>query len=145
VTTSRETIRDALVTLLTTALVGAGLPVKTVAGSKVGTLAGVTPLVVILSAGTNRERVTFQGTIPTFFLEIQVWVRQATTGWTNANAEDALDEIEALIAGVFADEVATANWSLLEYSDRTTVLELTVAGIAYYMERLPVTVSTTKA
>jgi len=125
-------------------LVGTGLPVKTVAGSKVDTLAGVTPLVAVLSAGTIRKRTTFQGTIPTFFLEIQIWVRQATTGWTNAQAEDALDEIEALIAGVFADNVATANWSLLE-SDRTIVLELTVAGIAYYMERISVTVSTTKS
>jgi len=145
VTTSRETVRDALVTLLTTALVGTGLPVKTVSGSKVSTLAGVTPLVAVLSAGTTRKRTTFQGTIPTFFLEIQVWVRQATTGWTNAQAEDALDEIESLIAGVFADNVATTNWSLLEYSDRSIVLELTVAGIAYYMERISVTVSTTKA
>lgn len=144
-TTSRETIRDALVTLLTTALVGTGLPVKTVSGSKVDTLAGVTPLVAVLSAGTHRKRITYQGTIPTFYLEIQVWVRQATTGWTNAQAEDALDEIEALIASVFADEVATANWSLLEYSDRSTVLELTVAGLAYYMECIPVTVNTTKA
>ena len=50
-TTSRATIRDALVVLFNAALVGAGLPVKTVSGSKVDTLAGVTPLVATKLAG----------------------------------------------------------------------------------------------
>lgn len=135
--TSRETARDALVTLLTTALVGPGLPAKTVTGAKVTSLKGLTPLVSILSAGTLRERLTFQGDKPTFYLEVQVWVRQACTGWTNAQAEDALDTIESLIAAVIEGNRATAEWEALEYRAPSEVREVVVAGDPFYMERIP--------
>jgi len=138
--TSREAARDALVALLKTALKGAGLPVKTVTGSKVDDLSGLTPLVSVLSAGTLRQRLTFQGDIPVFSLEVQIWVRQECTGWTNAQAEDALDRIESLIAGTYESNRGTANWEALEYSGPTTVHEISVAGTAYYMERIPTTV-----
>lgn len=134
--TSRETARDALVVDLTTALVGTGLPVKTVKGSKVTDLEGLTPLVSVLSAGTKRVRGTFTGDVPTFYLEIQVWVRQACTGWTNAQAEDALDEIEALIAAVYESR-GQANWEALEYNGPSRVVEMAVAGNEYYVERIP--------
>lgn len=143
--TSRETSRDALASLLTTALVGAGLPAKTVTGSKPTVLAGLTPLVAVLSGGTERERLTFQGDITTFYLEIQVWVSQKATGWTNAQAEDALDSIEALIAGVYESNRGTANWAALEYSGRTTVIEVTVDGNMYYLEMIPTVVRTVKS
>ena len=133
-TTSRETARDALVTLLTTALVGAGLPVKTVTGSKVEALAGLTPLVAVLSAGTLRERQSFTGDAATFYLDLQVWVMQATTGWTNAEAEDALDRIESLIAGVVETERTATNWALLEFTRPTEVVEVAVAGVPFYLE-----------
>jgi hypothetical protein len=142
--TSRETVRDALVTLLQAALVGDGLPVKTVTGSKVTDLSGLTPLVSVLSAGTLRERMTFMGDKPTFHLEVQVWVLQATTGWTNAQAEDALDKIEALIAGVYEDNRGGAAWEVLEYNGPTSVMEMAVAGVPYYVERIPTLVKLVK-
>lgn len=135
--TSRETARDALVTLLTAALVGVGLPVKTVTGSKVENLQGLTPLVSVLSAGTLRERLTFQGDSATFSLEVQTWVLQSVAGWTNAQAEDALDRIESLIAGVYEAARGTAVWEIIEYAGTTTVFEMAVAGIPYYLERIP--------
>ena len=138
--TSRETARDALVTLLTTALVGVGLPVKTVTGSKVESLSGLTPLVSVLSAGSLRERLTFQGDSATFSFDVQTWVLQSVAGWTNAQAEDALDRIESIIAGVYEAARGTANWEVVEYAGPTTVLEISVAGIPYYMERTPTTV-----
>lgn len=144
--TSRKAARDALVTLLTAALVDPGtLPVQTVTGSKVTSLEGLTPLVSVLSAGTLRERLTFQGDIPTFSLEVQVWVRQACTGWTNAQAEDALDEIEALIAGVYESNRGTANWEVLEYTGPSRVVEMAVAGNGYYVERIPSAVKLSKS
>jgi len=137
--TSRETARDALVTLLTAALVGVGLPVKTVTGSKVESLSGLTPLVSVLSAGSFRERVTFLGDMAAFSFEIQTWVLQSVAGWTNAQAEDALDRIESLIAEVYESARGTANWEVVEYAGPTTILEIAVAGIPYYMERIPTT------
>ena len=135
--TSRETARDELVTLLTTALVGTGLPVKTVVGSKVTTLQGLTPLVSVLSAGTKRTILTFHGDRAEFKFEVQVWVLQATTGWTNAQAEDALDDIEARIAAVYESNRGIPKWEILQYDGETTVHELPVEGIPYYMESIP--------
>jgi len=137
VSTSRETARDALVTLLGTALVGAGLPVKTVTGSKVDSLEGLTPLVSVLSSGSMRKRQTFQGNDATFYFEVQVWVKQESTGWTNAQAEDALDRIESLIAATYEAAQSTDEWEDIYFSGRTNVMEVTVAGNSYYMERIP--------
>jgi len=138
--TSREASRDALVTLLSAGLVGVGLPVKTVTGSKVESLEGLTPLVSVLSAGTLRERVTFKGDMPEFYLEVQVWVSQAQTGWTNAQAEDAIDNIEARIAAIYDSARNTDNWAVVDYDGRTTVTEASVAGTLYYLERIPTVV-----
>lgn len=139
--TSRETVRDALVALLTPALVGAGLPVKTVTGSKVAKFEGLTPLVAVLSAGSDRPRPPFHGARAELYLEVLVFVRQAVTGWTNAQAEDALDRIESLIAGVYETNVATANWEMVDYDGRTTVLEIEAGdGTLYYLERIPTVV-----
>jgi len=138
--TSRETVRDALVTLLTAGLVGTGLPCKTVTGSKPESLAGLTPLVSVLSAGSLRERMTFQGDRATFSLEVQVWVLQSVTGWTTAQAEDTLDRIESLIAGVYESARGGQYWETVEYAGETTVFEITVAGIPHYMERIPTTI-----
>lgn len=138
--TSRETARDELVVLLTATLVGAGLPVKTVTGDKVKTLKGLTPLVFVRSTGTLRERLTFTLDVPTFSLEVQVWVRQACTGWTSAQATDTVDEIEALIAAVYEANRGTAYWAALEYAGPSFVDEVVVEGTLYYAEHIPTTV-----
>ena len=143
--TSREVARDELVTLLTAALVGGGLPVKTVTGSKVTSLSGLSPLVSVLSAGTERTRLTYMGDIPIFSLEVQVWVLQETTGWTNAQAEDAMDSIEALIAGVVESNRGGGVWEVLEYQNPSVVHEMEVAGTPYYMERIPLLVKLAKS
>ena len=138
--TSREAARDALVTLLSTALVGTGLPAKTVTGSKIATLQGATPIVAVLSAGSERSRPPFQGAKATFHLEVLVFVRQSQTGWTNAQAEDALDDIEVLIANTYEVNTATANWEMVDYDGQSTVFEIEVEGTKYYMERIPTVV-----
>ena len=135
--TSRETARDALVTLLRAALVGTGKPAKTVTGSKVLALEAMTPLVAVLSAGSERGRPPYQGAKATFYLEVLVFVRQAQAGWTDAQAEDALDAIEVLVANTYEVNTATANWEMVDYGGQTTVFEIEVGGTKYYMERIP--------
>ncbi len=143
--TSRKVARGALKDLLTTALVGVGLPVKTVVDSKVTDLSGLTPLVSVLSAGTLRERLTFLGDQATFNLEVQVWVLQEGTGWTTAESEDALDDIEALVAATYEANQGTANWEILMYAGPSSVRELAVGGVPYFMERIPTIVKLAKA
>lgn len=136
--TNRETARDALVSLLTAKLVGDGLPVKTVQGSKLRTLEGNWPAVVVLSAGSERIPLTFQGDQTKFYFRVQSVVQQSSGDtWDNADAEDAIDEIEKLIAEVYEDNDATANWELLRISGRTTVTEVAVAGVPCYLENIP--------
>jgi hypothetical protein len=127
-----------MVTLLTAALIGVGLPAKTVQGSKPDTLKGLTPMVAVMSAGSSRPRLTVQGDQGMFYMAIHVWVQQATTGWTNAQAEDALDTIESLVAGVIENNRQTDNWMIIEYDGRTTVLDIEVEGGRYYNEIIPI-------
>lgn len=135
--TSRETVRDALVIVLAAALVGDGLPCKTVTGSHVDTVIGLSPLVSVLGTGTLREPMTWQGHRPTFTFEVQVWVLGSGTSWTHAQAEDALDTIEALIAGAYESNQVAAEWETLQYNGSTEVLDMVVAGTPYLLERIP--------
>lgn len=143
-TTSRETARDALVALLEPALVGTGLPVKTISGSKQTGLEGITPLVTVLSGGSERVALSFQGNQATFSFNIQVWVLQSASGWTHAQSEDALDNIESRIAQVFETNRNNDTWEVLEYGSPTTVSEVAVAGVPYYVESIPTRVRLAK-
>jgi hypothetical protein len=135
-TTSREVARDALVALLDTALIGAGL-VKTVSGSKVDSLQGVWPLVTVLSAGSERVIDTFGGgRVKSFSFMVQSWVLMTAAGWTVAQSADRLDAIEAAIAAVYEDNKNTANWELLTLGP-TKVWELVDDGEPYWMEEMP--------
>lgn len=137
-TTNRSTIRAWLATYLEGKLVGSGLPVKTVTDSKVSDLVGNTPLVAVLSGGSERAPMTFQGPSTTFYLSVQVWVRQSGSGWTASQAEDALDNIEHSIASAYYESDPSY---VLDYDGRSTVIEATVNNEPYYLESIPTTVT----
>jgi hypothetical protein len=69
---------------------------------------------------------------------IQTWVLQSASGWTQAQAEDAVDSIEALIAATLEANQGTANWEILAYEGRSTILEAIVAGVPFYVETTPI-------
>lgn len=142
--TSREVARDEVVTLLTAALVGEGLPVKTVTGSKVEKLAGLAPLVGVMSAGSSRPALTYQGNLAIFDFSVQVYVLQSGTGWTRAQAIDALDTIESLIAETCARNQGGDVWEIIEYSGDTKVTEVSAKGVPYYAEGIPIRVKLAK-
>lgn len=142
---NRSTTRDQVVSLLEAALVGTGLPVKTVSGSKQNTLEGNTPLVIVHSAGSGRDSATFQGNVASFHFLLQVWVLQTATDWTAAQAIDAVDEIESLIAGTAESNRNTDNWGLIKYDGITSVTEIEVAGVPYYVEEIPIVVNLTRS
>ena len=136
--TSRQTGRNALVNLLEGTLVGTGKPVKTVTGSKPTQLMGLTPLVAVLSAGSLREALTFQGNQATFWLDVLVYVQQAEGNWTNAMAEDALDTIEKMIEETCEANAVTDEWAVLRRDGRSTVFDVSVEGNPFYCERIPI-------
>jgi len=119
---NRETVRDAFSTLLTTALVGDGLPVTAVYNYpfEVSTTK-VSPVVVVASSGTARRAIGIGDTRKYdnyFILEVFTFIRDAdtTAGWTEAKVEDNLDLIDKRIADVVLDNRVNANWNDIGFS-----------------------------
>lgn len=133
--TSRETVRDALTALLQAALVGSGKPAQAVYGYQVGDFGGQSPVVVVASGPVQRERRGFGPCWHTSAtLLVFVFVAYAATGWTEANAEDALDTIEAAIADVVLANSSTATWQGLTYEGPTEPGSMTIGGVEYRSE-----------
>ena len=98
--TSRATARKGLANLLTTALVGTGKPAQAVYAYQVGDFAGQSPVVVVSSGPMLRLRDTLGECYRSRFeLRIYTFVLYAdpASNWTESDAEDALDTIEAAI------------------------------------------------
>jgi len=133
--TSRETARDELATFLSTYLVTTGL-IKTVVKNKLGIItAGIFPLCYIRNTGTNRARATLPNDYPVFYFDIVVYVPQY--GWTDGEAVDALDSIEAKIAELVATE--RHDTRLIGFSGRSTVTPVKLKDNKdYYREVIPV-------
>jgi hypothetical protein len=112
-TVNRETARDGLTSLLTTALTGIA---ASVVGHRLSDPAGQTPVVAVLSASSDRPRMTFQGNRAVFRLLVQILIlAEDATGYTEADAEDKLDLVEKTVsATVEANAGATAYWSHIE-------------------------------
>lgn len=146
---NRETVRDALTTLLSTALTGSGNPVQSVYGyhiAEFGQDGFESPVVLVLSSGSQRERRGLGNQVyRSFFrLEILVFVSDAITAesWTDADVEDRLDLIEQKIANVIAENRSTADWHDLKHvpGNLTNIVPAKLGGHSYKMETIPVIV-----
>lgn len=137
---NRESARDALAALLNTRLVTTDATVQAVYSYRKGDLGGLSPVVCVSSAGSARERLDFTGTRQNIVkLTIHVFVVYAATGWTEANAEDRLDAIEAAVADVIdANSGSTANWIAMDYDGESSRGDITLGGEDYIMEAIPV-------
>jgi hypothetical protein len=145
---SREAARDALAALLSTALVGTGLAAEAVYGYRVADFGKKRTIVTVSGGGSARERYTQQGNRSTFYLFIHVFVLYAdpntTPAWTEADAEDRLDAVEAIIAGVVQTYRRYAGyWEALDYAERSNVVDLDLTqfgGNEYRVEVIQVKV-----
>ena len=142
--TNRETARDALTTLLETALVGTGLPAQAVYNYRIGDFQGQSPVVTVSSDGSDRTRESLSDSDLSniFFYAIHSFVLYADpdSSWTEANAEDRLDLIEKTIADVIADNQDTANWDFLAFHSRSNRNDVDVGGDEYIRELMTVRV-----
>jgi hypothetical protein len=140
-TVNRETIRDALATGLSAKY---GANVQEVIGHRTDDLEGKTPLVMVLSANSDRPRLTARGNLATLTFEIRVHVLSKDTGWTEAQAEDRLDLLESLTAEYVSENQESANWNALDYQGPTVVLDAVIGGVSYTVERIYVTANSAK-
>lgn len=117
--------------------------VEAVYNHKVGDPKGRSPIVVVLSAGSDRQVTTFSTQSAVFYFEVQLWVLYADPGatppWTEADAEDLLDLIEKEVSKVVHDNVVNGVWKDINYTGRSTVLDVaTLGGDAYVLEKIPI-------
>lgn len=134
---SRKACRELMATLLNTALVGTGLPAQIVTDYQLADLSGQSPVVCVSSGQAEHPRLTARGHRSTIELVIDVFVlySDSTGSYTESVAEDVLDDIEALIAGVVSANQETASWSAVDYAGPSEVGFL-VLGDAYKTERI---------
>lgn len=138
--TNRETKRDALATLLSAALVGAGKPAQAFYGYKVGDFAGQSPVVVLSSAGTEPEqRAVSSRQKNLFYFIIYTFTLYAEEGtdWGEDDAEDRVDLLEKTTRETLADNRSNDDWAFIGYDGRSTVDSVIIAGEEYQRESIP--------
>jgi len=138
--TTRRACREALAALLQTALVGAGKPAQAVYDYQIGDFAGASPVVVVSSAGSSYDDLSFQGLSPSYDLNIHVFVVYAATGWTEDDAENALDAISETIAAVLAANKVAANWDGIAWVGSSKTLSVDIGGVDYRTEIISIKV-----
>lgn len=139
---TRETARDYLASLLDTALVDGDprLAYEVVSYRKVD-MEAHSPVVMVYSGGTSRPRATLIGHASQVYLWVDIWI--ATTGeggYTEADAEDRMDDIEQAVANVIdSNYAASGYWNSIMYDGRSIVVDVPpeVAGIPYIREMIP--------
>ena len=140
---SRETARDALAALLNTRLVDSDETVQIVYNYRKGDLGGQTPAVCVSSSGSRRAKVDFSGDRENIiYLMVHVFVLYSDqSDWTEDDAEDRLDDIEAAIADVIDENSsATDDWQWIDYGGRSDRMDVNLGGHEYIMEAIPIEV-----
>lgn len=133
---SRTTVRTVLADLLRREVTNA----QAVYGYQKARLAGQTPVVCVTSAGSERTRLTMQGSRATFTFDIHVFVLYSDGGsWTEQQAEDMLDAIEQQIAQLVDTYARSTNWARLAYAARSDARHpIILEGLTYLHEVIPV-------
>ncbi len=140
---SRETVRDALASLLNTALVGTGKPAQVVYGYPVADFQGQSPVVVLMSVGSERTMETMATRRQSVFhINVTSFTLYADgTSWTEADAEDQLDAIEAAIDQTIAANLVTNDWADIGYDGPSQAGNATIGGEQYRFETIPLRIT----
>jgi len=140
---NRETARDALTVLLNTRLVTTDAIVQVTYNYRKGDLGGQSPVVCVSSSGSMRARVDFSGDRENIiYLMVHTFVLYSDqSSWSEDDAEDRLDAIEAAIADVVDENSGkTTNWHWIDYGGRSERMDVTLGGHEYIVEAIPITV-----
>ena len=142
---NRKDVRKKMAELLETAL-GAGAPTQLVQAfykSQPRDFGGASPVVTVSGAGSDRPRMTQGAGRSTFWLNVHVFVvfALADGSWTEDDAEDRLDDIEAAVAAVIQNNRRLSGfWEALDYESRSAAGSVEVGGVEYRREVIPLKV-----
>lgn len=152
---SRKLYRQLLASEIGTALTNANL-VQAVYGYRIGNFNGQSPVVIVTSAGSDRRQ-EITGSVDAevellFAVDVFVLYADKASSWTEANAEDAIDDIEQTVAdwvltnanGIARTEAGQTSWFDLTFNDRSATGSLLQSekqgGQEYRRERMTITV-----
>jgi hypothetical protein len=118
---SRAPARKYVAELLEDALVGDNKPVDAVYPYQVYDIGSLSKVVFVSSGPSTRRQLGFGGelcrTQILLDLHLLVLYSDIESGWTDEHAEDALDEIEAMIADVVQANMTSEYWSIISYNE----------------------------
>jgi len=136
--TSRKAIRSALAALLTSGVSA----VQAVYAYPKLDLDGESPILTISSGGSERAPFTMAGSRATLLLDLHILVLQSGPGWSEAQAEDALDDIEAQVYAVLHANRRSTAWAMIDYSGRTDARRPLAmpGGVVYLHEQIQIEV-----
>lgn len=138
---SRKTVRTALATLLQTALVGTGKPAQAVYAYRVGDFGGQFPVVCLGASGASHSAMTLQGGRAVFGIDVYVFVLYSDgSAWTETQAENALDDIEQIIADTVNANRSGASWRALSFNGESEIDITVIGGKDYWREVIPIKV-----
>jgi hypothetical protein len=141
---NRKEIRKTFAGLLSTALVGDGKLVQALYDYLTFDFAGLSPVVIVLSAGSERRHKGLGAPCSDVLAYLYVYVftvaieADTSTGqlWTASDSEDKLDDVEAEIADVVRANQSGAYWSSIGYAERSAIYEQEIGGKWYRLEHL---------
>ena len=136
--TSRKALRAALATLLDAAIPA----VQAVYAYPKMDLDGESPIITISSGGSERQPLTMAGSRLTATLDLHLLVLQSGSSWTEAQAEDAMDDIEEAIYATLIANRRTATWAHIDYGGRTDARRPLAmpGGVVYLHEQISIEV-----
>lgn len=108
---------------------------------------GESPVVVVASAGTERQQLTFRGSAPIYYLDVHVLVRataidESGNTVTVAGIDDALDDLEHALARLVAAVQNGEHWTAIDYDGRSRAEFLTILdGTEYKREIIPLKIT----
>ena len=126
---------------LSTQLNGAITSAQRVDGYQRTDLQGESPVVRVMSAGAERPAIVTRNDRSRFRFAIQTWVlfSEVVGEWTESQAEDAMDDIEAEVATwLSANQNVPGYWVSLKYDGYSTTDTVKVGGEVWLVETIPV-------
>lgn len=145
---NRKPFRAQIASELSALLVGTGKLAEALYAGQVADFGGKSPVVVISSAGSARPNdsgYVGQGATLIFAVDVLTKYSDVKRGWDELNSEDALDDIEQIIADWVLQNSARAPvagesvaWTNLSYAGRTDaeLPPLRIGGEDYRCERI---------
>ena len=108
---------------------------------------GESPVVVVASAGSERQQLTFRGSAPIYYLDVHLFVRATGIDGSGntvgvADLDDTLDGLEHAVGTLISAAQNGEHWTAIDYDGRSRAEFLTILdGTEYKREIIPLKIT----